>query len=98
MARRGGIETTVHPCQIAYREDELGNLEEGKLFFIEQVRAVGKLRATYEYSLFHWPESQCWTGDVVSPHGWHDIDEDEVLRIARDCGIREALFNPQPLH
>lgn len=45
------------------------------------------LKATYEYNIYHWLESDEWEADVVSPYGWHDLDNDELNRILRELSI-----------
>ena len=73
----------VHPPEEAYLIDDDGQRHIGKLFFIEEVRSSGLLRATYEYNIYYWPHLQSWSGDVISPHGWHDLEQDELERLVR---------------
>ena len=85
--------TTVHPPQEAVRECESGRLEPGKLFFVEKTFSAGGLRATYEYNVYHWPESKSWEADVISPHGWCDVAKDELGQLIRECGIGVSAYN-----
>ena len=61
-----------------------GKEEIGELYCIEKIMRLGALRATYEYNIFHWFESGEWKADVVSPHGWHDLGNDELKRLLRE--------------
>ncbi len=81
---------TVHPAQEAYRIKESGEREVGRLFFVEQVRSLGALRLSYEYNLYYWPDSDSWSGDVISPHGWHDIEDADLERLLKTCALDNA--------
>ena len=80
----------IAPPQEASRENEDGTSENGELFYVVEVVSSGRLRATYEYNIYHWLESDSWEADVISPHGWHDLDEDEVARIIDAFHIKEG--------
>ena len=77
--------TTVHPPQPATRVHEDGRKEPGTLFFVEKTLKAGCLRASYEYNIYYWLESQTWEADVISPGGWRDVEEDELLSIVDEC-------------
>ena len=82
--------TTVHPPQPATRVHEDGREEPGTLFFVEKTFAAGCLRASYEYNIYYWLESQTWEADVISPSGWHDVENDELEDIIEEFGIVPA--------
>lgn len=71
----------IAPPQKASRENESGEYEEGELFYAVDVISTGCLHATYEYNIYHWLESDSWEADVISPHGWQDLEIDEVEHI-----------------
>ena len=78
--------SSVFP-ESASRICENGSKEIGELYYVEKVLRLGVLKATYEYNIYHWLESDKWEADVVSPHGWHGLDNDELNRILLELNI-----------
>jgi hypothetical protein len=67
-----------------------GEKEIGELYCAEKTVRWGVLKATYEYNIYHWLESDEWEADVVSPHGWHDVAADELRCILRELKLVET--------
>ena len=73
----------------ASRTCDNGKEEIGELYCVEKTVQLGALRATYEYNIYHWLESDEWKADVISPHGWHDLDDAELKYVLHETRITE---------
>ena len=76
--------------ELASRTRGNGEEEIGELYCLERTVRRGAIRATYEYNIYHWLESDEWEADVVSPHGWHDVPDDELKYILRELKLADV--------
>jgi len=66
----------------------------GQYIFIELVLYQGVLRFTYEFTFYHWDESDTWDADVISPYGWYDLTEDECQSAVEHFSLEDRLASP----
>lgn len=71
----------------ASRKTGDGMYEDGYLFTFDDVWRNGLLKVTKEYSLWHWPQSGSWTGDVIDASGWHDLSHEECIELVARKGL-----------
>lgn len=65
----------------AFRKDSYGKVEEGYLFQFDEVWRNGLLKVTKEYSIWYWPKTGSWDGNVIDASGWHDITFEECMNL-----------------
>ena len=70
-----------------------GSKEAGACICVERMLGQGTLRATYEYNCYYWPSTQSWEVDVVSPHGWHDLSNEEASALVAELSLNDLLPN-----
>lgn len=88
-------ESVIVEC--ACRKDASGKREEGYLFRFDEVWRNGLLKITKEYSLWYWPKSNSWNGDVIDASGWHDITFEECMELVARKGLSPIGQDSPPL-